>query len=107
MNQQQQQVLNEINSFVKSNGGSLSNFYVGVTDNPMTILREHGVKLHKEGDSIISENTVAGAWPLAYEAEARELKAFLIGQGMTGRMGGARAVSTNVYCYKITPETKQ
>ena len=107
MNKNQYLVLREIHDFVNAHGGHLPSFYIGVTDNPISMLRFHGVKLHREGNDIVSENTVAITWVLPNEMEARELRAYMAGRGMSGRLGGTRAVSTYVYCYKITPETRQ
>ncbi|MBO4961305.1 MAG: hypothetical protein IJ483_02495 [Flavobacteriales bacterium] len=107
MNKNQYLILKQIHDFVNSNGGNFSAFYIGVTDNPISMLRFHGVKLHRDGDDIVSENTPVGTWCLPNEVEARELKAYMAGRGMSGRLGGTRAVSTYVYCYKITPDTRQ
>ena len=45
MNKNQYLVLREIHDFVNAHGGHLPSFYIGVTDNPISMLRFHGVKI--------------------------------------------------------------
>ena len=77
----------------------ISEFYVGITDDPdIRLFDEHNV------------NKEFGCWTY-YEAtndqHAREVEKRLIAQGMEGGSDGGDDSSTWVYCYKITSDTEE
>jgi len=83
----------------KCSFSDISDFYVGITNDPDNrLFDEHNVDKR------------LGCWTYSEainEQHAREAERLLIDQGMEGGSGGGDDSSTFVYCYKITSETQE
>ena len=89
-----QQIYDEIMAHARKEGGSLSNWYGGITSDIGTRLHsEHGVP--REGHWF--------AWREAISSEhARSAEAALLRNGMDGGTGGGDNTALFVYAYKKT-----
>ncbi len=95
-----QELINGIKDYVSKNGGSYSDWYVGITSNPESrIFSDHNVNKH------------GGVWVhgVAPSSQvAREVEDYFINVlGADGGSGGGDFTSTTVYAYKKTSYTRQ
>ena len=92
-------IIPAINNFAKQSSKSYyDEFYIGITNDPQRRLAEHNVDPH----------TGRFVW---YEATnkttAQTVEEYFLSKGMKGDTGGGQLNSTYVYCYEITPYTRQ
>ncbi len=95
----QDQISNDIKSFIDKNGDGYSNWYVGISDNAKErLFKDHGV----------AERTGPWIFRIATSAEsARKIKAFFVDQlGTQGEKGGGDDASVMVYAYRTRQETR-
>ena len=78
---------------------TISDFYVGITNDPdVRLFLEHNV------------SKALGCWTYSEainDQHAREAEKKLLDQGMKGGSGGGDSSSIWVYCYKITSDTEE
>lgn len=92
-------IINAIKSLISKNGGSYSDYYVGITDNPKERLFEH----HK-----VSKNGVYDYWEAMGAESARAVEKYCIDQlSADGGTGGGDDYSKYVYVYEKTSYTDE
>ncbi len=92
------EIIGKFLKFIQSNNGSLSNWYVGVSqDAEKRLFVDHNV--NKETDLWIYENADNAD-------EARGVESFFIARGAVGGSGGGDYTAGMVYAYKKSPRTK-
>jgi len=96
MTQSQNRIIGKFLNFIQSQGGPLSNWYVGVSEDARRrLFIEHGVEPTDPHIIEIADNV----------KEAREVETFFINKGMDGAPGGGDDTNM-VYAYKKMPHTK-
>lgn len=94
-----QQAILDIETYIRQNGGVYSAWYCGVATDPrQRLFRDHNV------------DEKSGTWifrGLVSDTEARRVEAYFLAKGCKGGAGGGDASSRSVYCYRITPSTRQ
>jgi len=94
-----QQVVSEILTYIRNNGGRYADWYAGITSDPQQrLFVEHAVK--KSGDAWISRDA-------ENETMARYAEKQFLDLGMIGDVGGGDSTTRYVYAYKIGPHTKE
>jgi len=94
-----QQIINKILAYIRQNGGVLSEWYVGITDDPeKRLFTEHSVQ-KKDGAWIYRD---AGT-----SIVARVIEQNLFEKGCDGGPGGGDDNTCYVYAYKISPNTRE
>ncbi len=89
MTKSEEQIKSEIKSFINTNGGAYSDWYVGITEVPKRRLKEHGV-------------TDAWIYRQANNVEvARKIEKYFVEiLGTDGGTGGGDEDAVYVYAYK-------
>ncbi len=94
----QRNIIHAIDSFVEANGGGYTRFYVGITnDIDVRLFQQH--KVDKQGFYIVEDAKT--------KSNAQFVESYFLDKGMQGDTGGGKDDSTFVYCYLITPSTKE
>ena len=90
-------IIQEIEDYVSTCGGSFSFWYIGITEDPEDrLFNEHNVS--KKNDNWIYRTTSSSAI-------ARNIEKYFLDLGMDGGSGGGDYLSKTVYCYKKTYST--
>jgi len=90
-------IISDIKSHVANNGGSYSQWYVGIaTDPKQRLFNDHAVK--EKGDAWIYRRC-------ASSDVARTVEKYFLAQGIKGGPGGGDDNSDYVYAYKIAGHT--
>jgi hypothetical protein len=94
-----QQAINDIDAYIRKNGGGYSASYCGVASDPtQRLFTDHNV------------NQQSGPWiyhRLANDTDARRVEGHFLSKGCKGGPGGGDRSSHYVYAYKITPSTNE
>ena len=88
------EIISGIKQFIREQGGSLSKWYVGITEEPKTRLQTHKVE---------------DAWIYIRASShivAREIEEYFIRLGTDGGPGGGDEDAEYVYAYKKKPYTE-
>ena len=98
MPQTNERIIQEIDSYIRREGSSYHNWYVGIAKDPR--------------NRLFNEHNVSGVWWIFCEAfsdtRAREVESFFLEQkGTQGGPGGGDKDSRFVYAYRITSTTKE
>lgn len=89
----QDQIINEIKSFIEKNGGEYSNWYVGIADDARErLFKDHGVE----------ERTRPWIFRIATSVEsAKTIEAYFVDQlGTSGKKDRGDNATVMVYAYK-------
>ena len=94
-----QEFANQFITYIRQNGGSVSNWYVGICSD---------IKQRLFGDHNVSPNGMFIYDNAQTENNARWVEKYLIESlGTKGDTGGGDYSTTWVYAYKITTETRE
>lgn len=90
-------IVHEFDQFILRFGGIYRNFYVGITDKPMSRIHDE----HEIGQAIPYVFKVTGN-----SEAARLIERYFIDKGCDSGKGGGDEASVYVYAYKKGPKTK-
>lgn len=98
MAKSEEEIKKEIENYIQKCGGSYSDWYVGITEDPSRrLFEEHGVR--KDTDAWIYRQT-------ASHETARRIEEYLVGiLGTDGGPGGGGQEAVYVYAYKKKSHT--
>jgi len=92
-----QQVIAEIEKYMRQFSGYYSDWYVGITEDPRKrLFEDHQVK--EKGDLWIYQDCGS-------ESNAREVEEYFLKKGCDGGTGGGDYKTTYAYAYKKNPHT--
>lgn len=95
MSKSKQEIIEDIENHIK---GNLSDWYVGISEEPRKRLVAHGVKLKPANTSWIFRTT-------ASDETARVIEEYFITKGTDGGEGGGDEYAKSIYAYRKTNET--
>ncbi|WP_280565349.1 hypothetical protein [Chromohalobacter sp. 48-RD10] len=98
MSYSKEKIISEIDAYMTSHGGTPTDWYVGIAENP----RERLFSGHN-----VSEDGVWIYCPAASEAIARSAEKAYLDTGHDGGGGGGGASTDYVYAYKKTLSTRE
>lgn len=90
-----QQIADEIMKHVKKHGGTLTTWYIGITDDPKRRGGEHNAL----------GSPTWGHAQCASSSDARTIENYFLGLGMSGGPGGGDTASKYVYVYQKSRST--
>jgi hypothetical protein len=94
-----QRAANDIQNYMRVNGGCYRDWYLGIASNPRERLF-HGHNVREHGDAWILRDC-------GTHTAARAVEDHFLAQGCDGGDGGGSIITRFVYAYRKTPHTRQ